>query len=124
MAQAIDAGAPPQQRASVLTVAIRTKAELYQAWMPFIAGGGLFVATPKAYALGEEAFLLLSFMDEPTKIPLRGTVAWINPAHTSGGRPQGIGVKLASEPVVDELRRRIENVLAGVQQSSRPTHTL
>jgi type IV pilus assembly protein PilZ len=116
------AGTPP--RTGILTLTIRSRAELYQAWMPFIAGGGLFVATPRPYALGEEAFILLSFMDEPAKIPLHGTVAWINPENATGGRPQGIGVKLNSDPAVDELKKRIDGLLAGVMNSPRPTHTL
>jgi len=115
---------PVESRSGVITVALRTKAELYQSWMPFLSGGGLFVPGTKTHALGEEVFLLLSFMQEPAKIPLRGTVAWINPPHASGGRPQGIGVKISSEPVWDELRKGIEGILAGVIGSSRPTHTI
>ena len=115
---------PVESRSGVITVALRTKVELYQAWMPFLSGGGLFIPSAKTHVLGEEVFLLLSFMQEPTKIPLRGTVAWINPAHASGGRPQGIGVKVQGEPVWDELRKRIEGILAGVINSGRPTHTI
>ena len=116
--------AAQSQRTGVITLALRTKAELYQAWMPFIKGGGLFVQSTRAHALGEEVFLLLTLMVEPTKIPLHGTVAWINPAGASGGRPQGIGVKLQSDAVTDEVCKRIETVLAGVRNSSRPTHTI
>ena len=115
---------PVESRSGVITAAFRTKGELYQAWMPFLSGGGLFVPSPKVHVLGEEVFLLLSFMQEPAKIPLRGTVAWINPPHASGGRPQGIGLRIASEPAWDELRKKIENLLAGVIGSSRPTHTI
>jgi type IV pilus assembly protein PilZ len=108
----------------IIPLTLRTKAELYQAWMPFIQGGGLFVPSTRVHALGEEVFLLLAFMQDPEKIPLRGTVAWINPAHASGGRPQGIGVKLQGDPATDELRKRIEQVLTGVMNSPRPTHTI
>ena len=111
-------------RTGVITLALRSKMELYQAWMPFLQGGGLFVPSARTHALGEEVFLLLAYLQEPTKIPLRGTVAWINPAHASGGRPQGIGVKVASDPVWDELRKQIEVLLAGVVGSARPTHTI
>lgn len=121
----LDAPSPAQsQRPGLITFALRTKGELYQAWMPFIAGGGIFVPSPRAYALGDEVFLLLTFMQETAKIPLHGTVAWINPAGAAGGRPQGIGVRIQSDPVADELRKRIEGVLAGVLNSSRPTHTI
>jgi|SRR6188768_3446209 len=115
---------PAAQRAGVIPLALRSKMELYQAWMPFLQGGGLFVPSARAHVLGEEVFLLLTYLQEPTKVTLRGTVAWINPAHTSGGRPQGIGVKVASDPVWDELRKQIETLLAGVVGSARPTHTI
>ena len=117
-------GPMAQAATGIIPIALRTKAELYQAWMPFIQGGGLFVPSGRSHALGEEVFLLLAFMQEPEKIPLRGTVAWINPPNTSGGRPQGIGVKLQSDPATDELRKRIEQVLTGVMNSPRPTHTI
>ena len=108
----------------VVSLALRTKAELYQAWMPFLQGGGLFIPSSKPHALGEEVFLLFSFMQEPAKVPLRGTVVWINPAHASGGRPQGVGVKIQAEPAWDEMRKKIEATLAGVANSPRPTHTI
>jgi type IV pilus assembly protein PilZ len=112
------------QPSGIIMIALRTKAEVYQAWMPFIQDGGLFVPSARAHALGEEVFLLLSYMQDPAKIPLKGTVAWINPAHTSSGRPQGIGVRLQVEPATEELRRRIEQLLTGVMNSPRPTHTI
>jgi len=108
----------------VLSVALRTKAELYQAWMPFLEGGGLFLASTRPHALGDEVFLLFTLLQESSKVPLRGTVVWINPAHASGGRPQGIGVKIQPEPAWDELRKQIEAALVGIVNSPRPTHTI
>jgi type IV pilus assembly protein PilZ len=115
---------PQTPRSGVITVALRTKAELYQAWMPFIRGGGLFVASTRAHDLGDEVFLVLTLMHDPTKITIRGTVVWLNPANASGARPQGFGVGLENEPVAEELRKLIETLLAGALGSSRPTHTL
>ena len=57
-------------------------------------------------------------------IPLQGFVAWINPAHSAGNRPQGIGVQLQDNEVGRELRKKVEGLLAGALQSSRPTHTI
>jgi type IV pilus assembly protein PilZ len=74
--------------------------------------------------LGEEILILLSLLDDPNKIPLQGNVAWINPAHTAGNRPQGIGVQLQESDSGRELRRKVEGLLAGALQSSRPTHTI
>jgi hypothetical protein len=70
--------------------------------------------------LGEEVLILLTLLDDPNKIPLQGTVAWINPAHSAGNRPQGIGVQLQDGDAGRELRKRVEGLLAGALQSSRP----
>jgi type IV pilus assembly protein PilZ len=114
--------APP--RAGVVTLSIKSRAELFQAWMPFLAGGGLFIPTNRAYSLGEEVFVLLGEMNTPEKLTLRGTVAWINPAHMHDGRPQGIGVSLQGDPGAADLRKRIEQMLGTAAHSSRPTFTI
>ena len=47
-----------------------------------------------------------------------------NPAHAASNRPQGFGVQLPDNETCRELRKRVEGLLAGALQSSRPTHTL
>jgi type IV pilus assembly protein PilZ len=111
-------------RPGVFTLVIRSKAALYAAWVPLLKGGGIFIPSTRAHSLGEEVLILLTLLDDPNKIPLQGVVAWINPAHTTGNRPQGIGVQLADGEVGRELKKRVEGLLAGALQSSRPTHTL
>jgi type IV pilus assembly protein PilZ len=108
----------------VFTLVIRSKAALYAAWIPLLKGGGIFVPSTRAHTLGEEVLILLTLLDDPNKIPLQGSVAWINPAHTTGNRPQGIGVQLGEGEVGRELKKKVEGLLAGALQSSRPTHTL
>ena len=112
------------QRPGVFTLVIRSKAALYAAWMPLLKGGGIFIPSNRAHHLGEEVLILLSLLDDPNKIPLQGFVAWINPAHSAGNRPQGIGVQLQDNEVGKELRKKVEGLLAGALQSSRPTHTI
>ena len=112
------------QRPGVFTLVIRSKAALYAAWMPLLKGGGIFIPSNRAHSLGEEVLVLLSLLDDPNKIPLQGYVAWINPAHAAGNRPQGIGVQLQDNEVGKELRKKVEGLLAGALQSSRPTHTI
>jgi type IV pilus assembly protein PilZ len=34
------------------------------AYMPFIAGGGLFVPSTKDYSLGDEVYLLVKLLDD------------------------------------------------------------
>ena len=115
---------PPATRPGVFTLVIRSKASLYAAWIPLLKGGGIFLPSNRNHALGEEVLILLSLLDDPNKIPLQGTVAWINPAHSTGNRPQGIGVQLHDSEVGRELRKKVEGLLAGALQSSRPTHTI
>jgi len=111
-------------RPGVFTLVIRSKSALYAAWMPLIKHGGIFLPSNRSHSLGEEVLILLTLLDDPNKIPLQGSVAWINPAHSAGNRPQGIGVQLHDGEVTRELRKRVEGLLAGALQSSRPTHTI
>jgi type IV pilus assembly protein PilZ len=113
-----------QARPGVFTLVIRSKSALYAAWMPLLKHGGIFLPSNRSHALGEEVLILLTLLDDPNKIPLQGNVAWINPAHSAGNRPQGIGVQLHESDVVRELRKKVEGLLAGALQSSRPTHTI
>jgi type IV pilus assembly protein PilZ len=119
-----DAAVTETPRPGVFTLAIRSKAALYAAWIPLLKGGGIFLPSAKSHSLGEEVLILLTLLDDPNKIPLQGSVAWINPAHSTGNRPQGIGVQLVEGDVGRDLRKRVEQMLAGALQSSRPTHTL
>ena len=112
------------QRPGVFTLVIRSKAALYAAWIPLLKGGGIFLPSNRSHSLGEEVLILLTLLDDPNKIPLQGTVAWINPAHSTGNRPQGIGVQLSDSEGARELRKKVEGLLAGALQSSRPTHTI
>jgi len=112
------------QRPGVFTLVVRSKAALYAAWIPLLKGGGIFLPSNRSHSLGEEVLILLTLLDDPNKIPLQGTVAWINPAHTTGNLPQGIGVQLSDSEAARELKKKVEGLLAGALQSSRPTHTI
>ena len=107
----------------VLSLAIKEKAALYAAYMPFIKGGGLFIPTNKTYEIGDEVFMLLSLLDEPNKLKVVGHVVWLTPV-AQGGRPQGIGVQLSEKDGGTEARNKIEALLAGALKLSRPTHTM
>ena len=83
-------------RQGILSLAIKDKAALYNAYMPFVKGGGIFVPTAKRYALGDEVFILLSLMEEKDRLPVAGKVVWITPSGAQGNRAAGIGVLTAS----------------------------
>lgn len=117
--------APPRSgaRPAVVQLAIREKAALYAAYMPFLDGGGLFVPTTRAVRLGDELYLILSLMDDPNKISVTGKVVWITPAGTPQ-RQQGLGVQFARDEAGTQARSRIEDLLGGTLKANRPTHTI
>ena len=119
-----DPNAAQVVRPSVLSLAIKEKAALYAAYMPFLANGGMFVPTQKAYKLGDEIYLILTLMDDPNKYPIAGKVAWITPAGANNNKAQGIGVHFPADESGQRARLRIEEILGAALRSSRATHTL
>jgi type IV pilus assembly protein PilZ len=118
------AGAPGgAPRPAVLSLAIKEKAALYAAYMPYLKNGGIFVPTTRQYQLGDEVYLILTLMDDPTKIPVAGKVIWVSPAG-GGARQPGIGVHFPGDETGLNARKRIEEILGSALKSARPTHTL
>ena len=111
-------------RPRVLSLTIRERAALYATYMPFIRGGGLFIPTNRAYQMGDQVYLLLSLMDEPSKYSLSGKVVWITPAGAQGNRLQGIGVQFEDSDSSRAVRNKIESLLGDAMKSSWPTHTI
>ncbi len=118
MADALKSGA----KSGILSLTIKDKAVLYAAFMPFLENGGLFIPTNKQYAVGDEVFMLLNLMDESEKIPVAGKVVWITPKRAQGNRAAGVGVQFSGQD--DTALKKIENYLAGMIDSDRPTHTM
>ncbi len=117
--------AQPNTRQSILPVAIKDEATLYQSYMPFLRGGGLFVPTGnKQYAMGDELFLLVQLLDDKERLPVTGTVVWITPPGAQGNRIAGIGVQFAESPDGEQARQRIEALLGAKLASEKPTYTL
>jgi type IV pilus assembly protein PilZ len=110
-------------RPAVLSLAIKEKAALYAAYMPYLKNAGIFVPTNRPYQLGDEVYLILTLMDDPTKIPVAGKVIWISPAG-GGARQPGIGVHFPADESGINARKRIEDILGSALKSARPTHTL
>ena len=113
-----------QVRPGVLSLSIKEKSALFAAFMPFVKGGGLFIPTNKNYKMGEEVFMLLTLMDDPSKIPVSGKVVWVTPSGAHGGRTQGVGVQFAANESGKAAHNKIEGWLGGSLKSSRPTHTM
>lgn len=113
-----------QVRHSILSAVIKDKHALYEAYMPFVENGGLFISTKKTYDLGNEVFILLTLLDESEKIPFAGRVVWITPKGAQGNRQAGIGVQFHDDQNGKTVRKKIETYLAGALKSDRPTHTM
>lgn len=107
----------------VLSLAIKEKAALYAAYMPYVKGGGLFIPTNKNFKMGEEVFMLLSLVDDPVKLKVVGKVIWVTPAPVNN-RPQGVGVQFSEKDGGLEVKNKIESILGGALKSNRPTHTI
>ncbi|MBC7452870.1 MAG: PilZ domain-containing protein [Massilia sp.] len=115
---------PAIPRPSVLSLAIKEKAALYAAYMPFLKNGGMFVPTVKPHKIGDEIYLILALMDDPNKYPIAGKVAWITPAGAHNNKTQGIGVHFPDDDTGQRAKLRIEEILGAALRSSRATHTL
>ncbi|WP_395024573.1 PilZ domain-containing protein [Comamonas odontotermitis] len=123
-ASAASAASAAAARPSVLQLAIKEKAALYAAYIPLFKDGGIFVPTPKDYALGDDVYLLLTLPQDPQRYPIAGKVGWVTPAGASGNRTQGIGVRFPKDPKTDELRYKIEQILGTALQADRATQTI
>ena len=117
-------GSVVASRPSVLSLPIKEKAALYAAYMPFLTNGGIFVPTSKTYKMGEEIYLILTLLNDTTKYPVAGKIAWVTPASANNGKAQGIGVHFSADESGQRVRKRIEELLGSALQSTRPTHTL
>ena len=111
-------------RQGILSLAIKDKGSLYNAYMPFVKGGGLFVPTPKRYSLGDEVFILLTLMEDKERLPVAGRVIWITPPGAQGNRTAGIGVQFNDSAEGEMVKGKIEAQLAGIINADKPTHTM
>ncbi len=111
-------------RQGILSLAVKDKAELYNAYMPYIKCGGIFVPTPRRYFIGDEVFLLLTLPDSSERLPVAGRVCWVTPTGAQGNRTAGIGVQFADSAEGDAIKGKIETVLAGTLNAEQPTQTM
>ena len=111
-------------RQGILSVNVKEKNALFEAYMPFLKNGGLFVPTKKKYRLGDEVFVLLTLMEEKEKIPFSGRIVWLTPKAAQGNRTPGIGVQFGDDNAGKMVRSKIETYLAGALKSERHTQTM
>ena len=111
-------------RQGILSLAIKDKASLYAAYMPYLKHGGIFVPTPKRYFLGDEVFLLLTLPESNERLPVAGKVIWVTPPGAQGNRTAGIGVQFADSAEGEAVKGKIEAILAGTLNADKPTQTM
>ncbi|WP_423824013.1 PilZ domain-containing protein [Salinisphaera sp. SPP-AMP-43] len=115
----------PAGQSRIVRFDVPNNRALYEAYMPFIRDGGLFVGEPHLsdmrFALGSEVFLLLHLQEQDERLTVAGRVVWISWPGTQ--RPPGIGVQFI-EPDGIVVQQRIETLLTGQLNSDQPTQTL
>jgi type IV pilus assembly protein PilZ len=117
-------GGAAAARQGILSLAIKEKPTLYNSYMPFVKGGGIFVPTPRKYNIGDEVFILMSLLEDKDRLPVAGKVIWITPAGAQGNRAAGIGVQFTESAEAEIVKGKIETILAGILDSDKPTHTM
>ena len=106
----------------VLSLNIPDVGTLHEAYMSFVDGGGLFVPTDEDFSLGDEVHLSLSLPGEEDQQMITGKVVWLTPRGAQSGGPAGAGMQFTEESAA--LSALIEELLVGLIDSDRPTHTL
>jgi type IV pilus assembly protein PilZ len=101
-----------------------TPLDLYQAYISVFAEGGFFVQTSRDYQLGDELYGLLTLPHETKRHPLIGHVAWITPANSPTGRPQGVGIRFTADARGETLKKKIEAALGALLGSNRANYTV
>ena len=126
MATQIDSnlgGTAGTARPVVLSLAVKERAALFAAYMPYLRNGGIFIPTDRRFQIGDELYLILTLMDEPTKFPIAGRVVWLSPAGSTRRQP-GVGVHFPADDAGRAARKRIEELLGSALKSDRQTHTI
>lgn len=108
----------------ILSLTVKDKAALYNAYMSYVKHGGIFVPTTKRYFLGAEVFLLLTLPESSERLPVPGKVIWVTPPGAQGNRVAGVGVQFADSPEGENVKGKIETLLAGTLNAEKPTHTM
>ena len=107
----------------VIRMAPADTRSLYQVYMPFIEGCGVFYPTDETYQIGQDVFVFLTLPDDLGKFAVSGRIVWLNPPKKSGKRVPGIGIQLLGRDV-PKIRETVEKVLSKLQDSGLPTMTL
>lgn len=107
----------------VLHVQFTDKQSLYNSFMSFCQGGGLFIPNGNLHGvtqhLGVPLQMLVELPGDTVLYTVSGKISWINM-----NKRKGIGVRMAQDEFSRSLRIAIENNLGGMIKGLTPTYTM
>ena len=107
----------------VIKINIDDLKDLYQYYMPYVDGCGIFVPTEEIYSLEQEVFIFLKLPGALGKFAASGRIVWLNPPKKASRRMPGVGVQLRGKEA-PRIREIIEAGLGKSLASGLPTATM
>ena len=107
----------------VIKINIDDLKDLYQYYMPYVDGCGIFVPTEEIYSLEQEVFVFLKLPGDLGKFAASGRIVWLNPPKKASRRMPGVGVQLRGKEA-PRIREIIEAGLGKSLASGLPTATM
>ena len=107
----------------VIRINIDDLKDLYQYYMPYVDGCGIFVPTEETYNLEQEVFVFLKLPGDLGKFAASGRIVWLNPPKKASRRMPGVGVQLRGKEA-PRIREIIEAGLGKSLASGLPTATM
>ena len=107
----------------VIKINIDDLKDLYQYYMPYVDGCGIFVPTEEIYSLEQEVFIFLKLPGDLGKFAASGRIVWLNPPKKAARRMPGVGVQLRGKEA-PRIREIIEAGLGKALTSGLPTATM
>ncbi len=97
---------------------------LFNCYMPFVKGCGLFLPSEMDYELGTEVFIVITLPDEEkSKFAVSARVVWLNQKVKLGKKVPGVGLQILGSKAED-MKEKIESILGKRVKSPLPTATI
>lgn len=106
-----------------ITYSFVDKISLYQAYMPFVKNGGLFLRDHLDVKPGDYVFLRVSLFKESQYHEIKAKTIWLTPTIAQGNKPTGIGLQFIGE-THQVLQDMIEKILNDMLKSNNITDTM
>lgn len=100
-------------------VEIRDKNALLAMYMPYVKNGGLFLKGVQL-KMGSPVGMLTSLLTENALYSIDGSVIYVQ----AQGPNVGVGIQFDDAPTAQALKKRIDELLTGLDRSKNPTFTV